>query len=779
MHRNGCMAIIERGLTGRQSNNMHSVSELPPRQCFITIAIVYSAIAATIAALSDNAAASAVYQQFAPTNFTTLAGHTADHHHTPPINSQFTVVPSNGGGGNSVVVDAKQTTHHHRQQYAAEPAAAVAASAYTIMDLADRFDAHLQQIRDTELALPVGRQMFDAIDFMTIARNDTKTVAHMADKLAAKLQRAGRLINETRRSMRTVLDGRRTDELSAHIQSVVWPLLCPLDAGTADMTTKFVAAAVHYDRNSIEIINYDAASTSTLPPPPPSSTEQLQPKKLSTAVINRRIADTWRQIANTSAAAAINMHQFYFVSRDDVADVLPSNNIQSCRRRRRRHPPLTAHLRRQFIAAIRQKHVYLLIDCGGSPNTDQMRLTRQFAGAIIDQLRAGAVVRLVVVTVADGVRATAAIPVTGNGSGGRVLRQHIARLTETNGGIGAGGTTNHSRGFAYAFDLLREREATVTAADLPMASAGAVPMLVYVSRGLLSPLTEAKKVLATIADGQRQLRQPVIINACAIVWDEKRVMYEKQFLRDVAVQNYSKYGIDVGDWWRKSLAGELFVVKRPAMSSTTTMDGQQQLNKIQRFDDAAATDAADMVRTAAAVFARWFRKRFLSVHQVISRPELVHYADEDNSAVGPVVVVALTQTVDETGVIGIDLFLSDLAEDVIYYTKYTDSYAFICELTTGSVMWHPAYDDNSVAAEAAPHITKLERSTAFASRVYRRMVGEQWGNVTIDYDRPASLSTMSMDEDGEPQQVFMSVCMYICVCVSSFYYACDQYISGE
>lgn len=77
--------------------------------------------------------------------------------------------------------------------------------------------------------------------------------------------------------------------------------------------------------------------------------------------------------------------------------------------------------------------------------------------------------------------------------------------------------TNHTLAFEYSFDLL-ERIYNVDAERLDKDGGEAQSVLIlYVSRGLLSQMTEAKIVLETIAAGQIRLPKPVIINTCAII----------------------------------------------------------------------------------------------------------------------------------------------------------------------------------------------------------------------------------------------------------------------
>lgn len=117
------------------------------------------------------------------------------------------------------------------------------------------------------------------------------------------------------------------------------------------------------------------------------------------------------------------------------------------------------------------------------------------------------------------------------------------------------GSTNHSLGFQAAFQLF---------AKLYDQKDERIPIsFLYISRGLLSPLSEAKNVLEIISQGQSSLPYPVILNTCAIIIDKRRIMYEIQFLQDITYQNYTKFNLtsewNVND---RSLSGKLFVVNK-------------------------------------------------------------------------------------------------------------------------------------------------------------------------------------------------------------------------
>lgn len=77
--------------------------------------------------------------------------------------------------------------------------------------------------------------------------------------------------------------------------------------------------------------------------------------------------------------------------------------------------------------------------------------------------------------------------------------------------------TNHSFAFQYSFGLLKEIfQDKPYSTNIDDTNIAPVQML-YISRGLLSPLTEAKSVLESIAKGQSSIDFPVIINTCAII----------------------------------------------------------------------------------------------------------------------------------------------------------------------------------------------------------------------------------------------------------------------
>lgn len=314
-------------------------------------------------------------------------------------------------------------------------------------------------------------------------------------------------------------------------------------------------------------------------------------------------------------------------------------------------------------------------------------------------------------------------------SGSRDNHAHFARFIDRLNGTKD--LTNHSFAFAEAFRRLHQIYQHQEASD-------AVPLqMVYISRGLVSPLTEAKGVLQAIASGQRLLRIPVVINTCAIVLgefkrtsrsftvknpnytfsDKKRVMYEKQFMKDLARQNYTKYGLDVGDWIGRApnnnLTGRMFVVNH---------------------QDSART----IIATATSMFGRLLTDASqISDQLVAAQPEYVASSPtrDATSSYGSdgEFVVAMFRTVGTLGIVGVNLYLADIVEDVVGFRRMSGgSYAFIMD-RDGTAIWHPSYPRPMGMGDQTPFYTDvryLQGGSRGFGHVRQRMLVEPIGSAT-------------------------------------------------
>lgn len=187
-------------------------------------------------------------------------------------------------------------------------------------------------------------------------------------------------------------------------------------------------------------------------------------------------------------------------------------------------------------------------------------------------------------------------------------------------------------------------------------------------------------------------------------------MYETQFLKDIALQNYTKYNIDVTDWLptiRFSISGKMYIVNR-------------------RFPD-------DVLKISTSILGHWQRFGVELDNRVVAHlPVHVETSGEKD------MIVSISQLINPIGIVGIDMYLSDIAEDVIYY-KYQDSYAFLVD-KNGYAIMHPTYprprssSSSSSAYRFPTDIKYLEQMTGF-SVVRKRMLTETSGSETISGER--------------------------------------------
>lgn len=182
--------------------------------------------------------------------------------------------------------------------------------------------------------------------------------------------------------------------------------------------------------------------------------------------------------------------------------------------------------------------------------------------------------------------------------------------------------TNHTLAFENAFNLI----AKITSANRFQRNTNenmSPLLLLYVSRGLLSEPSEVKEVLKAIAVGQSHLTKPITINTCAIILgeeaflmqeiiyvklsvifillDDKRIMYEKQFLTDIATQNYSKFNIDVQN--------NLKTVQSDQKVTRTWFDKLSKYNESGRMLVVNKRIKNDIIGTATAIISNvWFNE---------------------------------------------------------------------------------------------------------------------------------------------------------------------------
>lgn len=94
-------------------------------------------------------------------------------------------------------------------------------------------------------------------------------------------------------------------------------------------------------------------------------------------------------------------------------------------------------------------------------------------------------------------------------------------------------------------------------------------------------------------------------------------------------------------------------------------------------------------------------------------------------------IVPITKTYSDIGIIGIDLYLSDLVEDIVGYNKYQDSYAFLIDVN-GFVIMHPSFPRPTTIHSNiySIDIRHLEQIVDF-QLIYDKLLSQRFGSETV------------------------------------------------
>ncbi|KAG5899705.1 hypothetical protein JTB14_030097 [Gonioctena quinquepunctata] len=312
-----------------------------------------------------------------------------------------------------------------------------------------------------------------------------------------------------------------------------------------------------------------------------------------------------------------------------------------------------------------RKNVVLVLDIGGSIKPPIFQVLRAVAKKMISVLNSND--RIAFITVSSNysylesdcdkmkdLDITNSMPrlMQANGSYINTLNNYIdAIVSET-------GLTNHVLGFEKALQIVSD--------DIEQLKNETV-MVLYVSRGLLSSLMEPKQVLEMVENFTAKNNVSLVINTCAIIDDMKPVVYEPQFLCDIANQNYTKYNIS----HKPSKYRKIGVMLK--VNSTESIPFV-----VERFYSLFNPDSSFDLRNR------------------ISVPN--SYMDSKGFTLS---FTKGWKMNDNFFMLGADIYFSHLAEDLIYYSGNLDyTYVFLMALD-GTIIFHPYYSRSFEGSQSA------------------------------------------------------------------------------
>ncbi|XP_075165779.1 VWFA and cache domain-containing protein CG16868 [Haematobia irritans] len=670
---------------------------------------------------------------------------------TPQINHN--VLPAPAVVAVSAASQIPNAAGPQQQQFLQTPASVFFTtynSQQNVRQLLRNMDERFKNMRNVEMRVATIQEIFDSMHFSTSSSfNFNKNLSvngdrmplalidfklqhdlhHFSKRLAEKLEKALHIVRELKDFFQTNItqimqftaeyeedleedDAEVEPEFDMELNDIERPLsphVKPLYLNTFiqacyDMdSSSFTEMPENYNKQQIQILNYDKTDYAPLMKNY-IDTSLLNENNELTVEANSYVKEKIKSLKMSllkNEKTPWNMEKInignhikhiYFLSRsDDASDAFTKFYHDS-------------HFRYLFTSAIYKKYVFLLLDVGSAMSGELLELSKTYISNILQLLSPNDLISLVCVS--DEVENMLLLDASDTDAANGLYLTSRERKEEILNYISSlslsRSLTNHSLGFEYAFKMLARLEnASLINGQTPI-------QFVYITRGLLTNFSDAMHVLNVVAKGQQMLQSPIVINACGVVLDEKRIMYERQFLTDITSQNYTKYDIDVKDWYKSDyqLNGKLFF-----------------LTKMQQDT---------IIQSATAIFQKDFQDgKIIKTWQV--HPPIVDATSRDT-------IVSITHAVYPFGVVGVNLYLSDLIEDVHSYhyqqqqftlnNQQDNSYAFLIE-TSGNTLTHPAFP-RPITQNQTPFpvdIQYLENSTNFAY-IRQKMLTQENGNET-------------------------------------------------
>ncbi|XP_048395492.1 VWFA and cache domain-containing protein 1 isoform X2 [Stegostoma tigrinum] len=334
----------------------------------------------------------------------------------------------------------------------------------------------------------------------------------------------------------------------------------------------------------------------------------------------------------------------YFSSEEGIFTIFPAHRFRCKGGYEHRSRPV-------YVSTVRpqSKHIVVVVDHGASATDTQLQIAKDAAQVILTSIDEHD--KISVLAVADTVRTcsldqcykTYLSPATSETK--RKMATFLSNIKAVDG------ATQHALGFHKAFQLLQNTNNNTrvhTSTDM---------VIIYLSSGITSKDSseeEKKATLSVISEENGHLNNSVMILTYALMNEGVTGLKELAFLRDLAEQNSAKYGVP-DHTSLPVIKGTMMVLNQ--LSNLETTVGRFYTNLPNRMIDEA----------------------------VFSLP----YTDEMGDG--------LIMTVSKPcyfgnmllGIVGVDVNLAYILEDVTYYRESSASYTFLID-NKGYTLMHPS-----------------------------------------------------------------------------------------
>lgn len=350
----------------------------------------------------------------------------------------------------------------------------------------------------------------------------------------------------------------------------------------------------------------------------------------------------------------------YFSSEEGIFTVFPAHKFHCKGSYEHRSRPV-------YVSAVRpqSKHIVVMVDHGASVTDTQLQIARDSALVILNAIDEHD--KISILSVAETVRSCSLdqcyksllSPATSETK--RKMSTFISNIKASDG------FTQHAAGFQKAFQLLRNTS------SLSKQSTTTDMVIIYLSSGITSRDSseqEKRATLSVVREENRHLNNSVMILTYALMNEGVTGLKELAFLRDLAEQNSMKYGVD-----RMSDRDRLAAVSSgsPGASMMPVVKGSMMvLNQLSNLE------------TTVGRFYINLPNRMIDLAR-FSLP----YADPMGD--GFIMTVSRPCYFGNLllGVVGVDVNLAYILEDVTYYQDSLASYTFLID-NKGYTLMHPS-----------------------------------------------------------------------------------------
>ncbi|XP_030228638.1 VWFA and cache domain-containing protein 1 isoform X2 [Gadus morhua] len=500
---------------------------------------------------------------------------------------------------------------------------------FSIIEEAQVLADQMKKLSSQELGVFTMQRIFSSFVYTEKTSNGETEVQQLAKKIREKFNRYLDVVNRNKQVVEASYTAHLTSPLTA-IQDC-----CSIPASMMDFDGNF-------NTNVSKTICCDRLS-------PTVNSRAFNPGR----DLNSVLAD------NLKSNPGIKWQ--YFSSEEGIFTVFPAHKFQCKGSYEHRSRPV-------YVSAVRpqSKHLVIMVDHGALVTDTQLQIARDSALVILNAVDEHD--KVSVLSVADGVRSCSLdqcyrsllSPATSETK--RKMSTFISNIKASEG------ATQHAAGFQKAFQLLRN-----TTTTLGRHAPTTDMVILYLSSGVTTRETseqEKRATLSVVREENRYLNNSVMILTYALMNEGVTELKELAFLRDLAEQNSIKYGVDRGVDRERDRDRDR---DRSSSSALPVMKGSMMvLNQLSNLE------------TSVGRFYINLPNRMIDLAR-FSLP----YADPMGD--GFIMTVSRPCYFGNLllGVVGVDVNLAYILEDVTYYQDSLASYTFLID-DKGYTLMHPS-----------------------------------------------------------------------------------------